>query len=101
MIKGMEYKSIIYEKTDNNSYSKINKSNRIMIFEGEYLNGERKEGKEYNYEEKLIYEGGYLNGKKNGKGKIYDDNGYLKYEGELLDGKKKWKRNRISGISKY
>ena len=63
----------------------------ITIFEGEYLNGERKEGKEYNYEGKLIYEGEYLNGKRNGKGKIYDDNGHLKYEGEFIDGKKNGK----------
>ena len=36
-----------------------------LIFEGEYLNGERNgKGKEYNYEGFIIYEGEYLNGKR-------------------------------------
>ena len=40
-----------------------------LIFEGKYINGERKEGKEYKYSE-LIFEGEYLNNKNwNGKGK--------------------------------
>ena len=33
-----------------------------LIFEGEYLNGERKKGKEYDIEGNLIFEGEYLNG---------------------------------------
>ena len=37
---------------------------------------------------KIIYEGEYLNGEKNGKGKEYYDNGDLKSEGEYLNGKK-------------
>ena len=36
------------------------------------MNGERKEGKEYNYDGNLIYDGEYLNGKRNGKGKLYN-----------------------------
>ena len=41
-----------------------------LIFEGEYLNGERNgKGKEYNYDGRLIFEGEYLNGKKTGKEK--------------------------------
>ena len=75
------------------------------------MDGERKEGKEYNYEGRLLYDGGYrngkkygigkiyynkknddiggfLNGKKNGKRKEYEKNGKLKYEGEYLNGKK-------------
>ena len=36
-----------------------------LIFEGEYLNGERNgKGKEYNYDGGLIFEGEYLNGKR-------------------------------------
>ena len=55
---GKEYKYIPCKKS-NNKYSK-----QIIIFIGEYLNGERIKGKEYNYDEKIIYEGEYLNGKK-------------------------------------
>ena len=46
-----------------------------MVFEGEYLNGERNgNGKEY-YDNKLVFEGEYLNGERwNGKGKEYDEN---------------------------
>ena len=41
-----------------------------IIFEGEYLNGERNgKGKEYDAIGKLDFEGEYLNGKRNGKGK--------------------------------
>ena len=44
-----------------------------LIFEGEYLNGERiGKGKEYGCYGELIFEGEYLNGKRNGKGKEYD-----------------------------
>ena len=41
-----------------------------MIFEGEYLNGE-KNGKCKKYCDELIYEGEYLNDKRNGKGKNF------------------------------
>ena len=42
----------------------------------------------YNFEEKVLkYEGEYLNGKRHGKGKEYY-NGKLKYEGEYLYGKR-------------
>jgi len=41
----------------------------------------------------LIFEGEYLNGEKNGKGKEYYNNSKLKFEGEYLNGKKlEWKR---------
>ena len=38
----------------------------LMVFEGEYLNNERwnGKGKEYDYEGQIIFEGEYLNGKK-------------------------------------
>ena len=44
--------------------------------------------KEYNNNGKLIYEGEYLYGEKNGKGKEYNDNGELIFEGEYLYGEK-------------
>ena len=53
----------------------------VMSFEGEYLNGKRNKGKEYNYYNGnliLIFEGEYLNGRRN-KGKEYDV-----YDGELI-----------------
>ena len=44
--------------------------------------------KEYDFEGKLLYEGEYLNGERNGKGNIkeYDFDGKLLYEGEYLNG---------------
>ena len=64
--------------------------NGKLIFEGEYLNGERNgKGKEYNYlNGKLEFEGEYLNGERNGKGKEYIRNGKLEFEGEYLNGNK-------------
>ena len=81
-----------------------------MVFEGEYLNGKRwnGKGKEYNNYGELIFEGEYLNGKcfecnidgylifegeylndkRNGKGKEYDHYGKLIFEGEYLKGKR-------------
>ena len=60
-----------------------------MIFEGEYYYGKRYngKGKEFDCSRKLIFEGEYLNGEKNGKGKEYYKNGDLIFEGEFLNGK--------------
>jgi len=45
--------------------------------------------KEYGiYDDKLIFEGEYLNGERNGKGKEYDYNGNLIFEGEFKRGKR-------------
>ena len=99
--KGIEYKTIMYEKSNSYStFSARNDKKQIKIFEGEYLNGERKEGKEYNYEEKLIYEGGYLNGKRNGKVKIYNNNKELEYEGDYVNGKKHGKGIEIDRFNR-
>ena len=60
-----------------------------LIFEGEYLNGQKSgKGKEYYDDGKLKFIGEYLEGKRNGKGKEYNKYGQLKYEGEYLNGKK-------------
>ena len=45
-------------------------------------------GKEYNNDGNLIFEGEYLNGERNGKGKEYNNDGELIYEGEYLKGKR-------------
>ena len=43
-----------------------------LIYEGEYLNGEKNgKGKEYNWQGELELEGEYLKGRRNGKGKKY------------------------------
>ena len=78
-----------------------------LIFEGEYLNGKRWNGKLYDLKDKNIYElkegkglakkydkngklcleAEFLNREKNGKLKEYY-NGELKFEGEYLKGKR-------------
>ena len=59
-----------------------------MIFEGEYLNGERWNGKGQEYEdERFIFDGEYLNGKKwKGKYKDYINISRIILEGEYLNG---------------
>ena len=75
---------IIYEsKWKGKEYN----SENILLFAGEFLNGERKKGKEYFHHE-IKYEGEYVNRKKNGFGKEYWGNGQLYYEGNYLKGKK-------------
>ena len=60
-----------------------------IIFEGEYLNGEKYgKGKEYDINNKLMFEGEYLNGEKHGKGEEYSYDGNLNFEGEYKKGKK-------------
>ena len=79
------------------------------MFEGNYSNGNRWDGKGYddknnviyelkngtgyikiyNYYGDLKFEGEYLNGERNGKGKEYDIiDGKLEYEGEYKKGKR-------------
>jgi len=94
-----------YKKGRRNGFGReyiINKNN--LIFEGEYLNGKRKE---YYFNGNIKFEGEYLKGKKwngkgyninnildlqiedgNGKGKDYNYYGYLEYEGEYSNGEK-------------
>ena len=69
-------------------YNRFNKYK--LLFEGEYLNGERNgKGKEYNlFDGKLEFEGEYLNGKRNGKGKEYYFDCRLRFEGEYLNGER-------------
>ena len=83
------------------------------MFEGEYLNGKKWNGKGYNenqniYELKngkgfikeyneygeLMFLGDYLYGERNGKGKEYNY-GLLEYEGEYLNGERNGKGKEI------
>ena len=47
--------------------------------------------KEYNHYNKLVFEGEYINGQKNGKGKEYDWDNCIKFEGEYFNGIKVFK----------
>ena len=65
-----------------------NNYNGKLIYEGNYLNGERNaKGKEYYDNGSLLFEGEYLNGERNGKGKEYYWKGGIRLEGEYLNGK--------------
>ena len=70
----MEWKKKrIYAIKDGKGYIKEYFYNGKLIFEGEYLKGERNgKGKEYDYFGELVFEGEYLNGKRSGKGKDYN-----------------------------
>ena len=74
-----------YLRGERNGKGKEYKGN--FIFEGEYVNGLREgKGKEYYYN-KLIFDGEYLKGKRNGKGKEYYRR-KLVFEGEYSKGNK-------------
>ena len=60
-----KFNNIIYELKDGKGFVKEYDEHNILLFEGNFLNGERNgKGKEYNTDGKLIFEGEYLNGKK-------------------------------------
>ena len=60
------------------------------MFEGEFLNGKRWNGKGIEqYDDGGYFEGEYLNGKKwNGKGEEYNEDRIMIYNGKYLEGKK-------------
>ena len=87
-------KYIIYEENNMKGKGKeFRGKSDELIFEGEYLNGERNgKGKEYYYDDKLLFEGEYFYGKRNGKGKLYYyDSDKLIFEGEYLNGERNGK----------
>ena len=80
-------KYTIYE-TNSKIAKEYGINDNSLIFEGEYLNGERNgKGREYEFDI-LVFQGEYLNGKKYGKGIEFYDNGNIKYEGYYLNGKR-------------
>ena len=91
--KGKEYyfhsNELIFEGEYLHGQRKYGKEykNGEKIFEGLYLNGKRKHGKAYENNQ-LVYEGEYLFNERNGKGKEYDYDGSLKFEGEYLNGQR-------------
>ena len=80
-----------YKNDKRNGYGKEYDKDGNLIFEGEYLNGQRWNGKGkelLNMNKRIEFEGEYLNDKRwNGKIKEYDDKGNL-FEGEYLNGKR-------------
>ena len=83
-------KYIIYES--NEIGKEYNGMSDLLLFEGEFLKGERNgKGKEYFFDGELEFVGEYLNGKRNGKGKEYWENNNLKFDGEYLNGKRNGK----------
>ena len=116
--KGKKWNGKIYDPYNNKIYKIKNGKGfmkeydilGLLIFEGEYINGERNgKGKEY-IDDKIIFEGEYLNGKKwngkqyerynkkiyelkNGKGfiKELDKFGNIIYEGNYINGEKNGK----------
>ena len=55
----------------------------IYYLRENYLNGEKRKGKEYGVFKRLIFEGEYLHERRNGKGKEYDVDDNILFEGEL------------------
>ena len=55
--------------------------------------------KYYNKDDKLLFEGEYLNGERNGMGKEYDSDGKLEFEGEYLKGKRNGKGKNIGIVN--
>ena len=73
-----------------NGKGKAYDSSGELYFEGEYLKGQEwnGKGKKYIFYSKSDYEGEFLCGKLLGKGKEYNYGGNLIFEGEYFDGKR-------------
>ena len=87
--KGYDQKgNITYELINGKGYAKEYSSDNFhLIYEGEYLDGNRNGyGKEYQYIH-LIYEGEFKNGKRNGKGKEYHYFGIIMSTKDLIEAK--------------
>ena len=73
--------------------------NGLLSYEGEYLNDKRNgKGKEYDYKRKILFEGEYINGERwNGKIKelIKYNSNEMEFEGEYINGEK------IGKVKKY
>ena len=105
--KGYNYDGrLTFEVKDGNGMIKEYRTYGDLLFESEYLNGEKTgKAKEYKYyydKEWIIetgdysissyyylaFDGNYLNGRRHGKGKEYDNLGFILFEGEYLNGQK-------------
>ena len=81
--------NIIYKYNNLKGKGKEYDNSGRLLFDGEYLNGERNgQGKEYSHRNNiLIFVGEYLNNQRNGKGKEYN-NGKLVFEGDYKNDKR-------------
>ena len=79
----IKYNKLLQNKLDINIIN-------YQYYKGKYVVYESKgKGKEYNsYDNILIFEGEYKNGERNGKGREYSYDGYLEYKGEYKNGKR-------------
>ena len=80
-LKFIKYNKYLQEKLSINIKDYKTYKDRYIIYETKFR------GKEYDRNNELIYEGEYLNGEKSGKGKEYF-HGKVIFEGEFLRGKK-------------
>ena len=87
--KGYDGKgNVVYEIINGNGKIIEYDENRMIKFEGDYINNEKNgNGKEYEFGD-LIFEGEYKNGKRNGKGKEFDLNRNIIFEGEYENGRR-------------
>ena len=99
IIKINNGKGFIKEYYNGNNYYRYRDFDYYLIFEGEYLNGEKHgKGIEYNKNGKPIFEGEYYKGERwNGKGKEYDKYDNAIFEGEYLNGKMSGKEYNKEG----
>ena len=99
-LNGKRWNGIIYDYNGKKAFIIKNGNGRqkeynyygALLFEGEYINGERNgKGKEYYLNGNLKFEGEYLNGKINGKGREYYKNNIIKFIGEYINGERNGK----------
>ena len=69
-------KGIIFDKNGN------------IIYEGDFVNGEKEGNGKYYYKNGEYYDGPWIKDKKHGKGIIYYPNGSILYEGEFVNDKR-------------
>ena len=88
MVTHMAEIIIIYQLINGKGHIiEYNRYTNDIIFEREYLNGEKNgKGDEYDDYGNLSFEGEYLNGHRIGKGKEYGYESRLKFEGEFFNG---------------
>jgi len=106
-LEGKEYdknNNIILALKEVKGFIKEYDEDRKLIFEGEYLNGEKNGiGKEYSsyFCGNLILTGEYVNGERNGKGKEDNSDGELEFEVEYLYGYRLKRKDYINEKLEY
>ena len=101
--KIIKYNKQLQSKLDMTIVTYRTLSGKYIIYENN--NKGKKKGKKYNINDKILYEGEFLNGERNGKGKEYYCNCLFNrttvlFEGEYLHGKRNGKGKEISHLNK-